>query len=281
MGAAMARRFAAAGYRLTVWNRDRAKAEAVAGETGARIADTPADAAANNDFVVSSMADDEALRAVYLGPDGVVEGSSEGLVAADTSTVAPETVTEVGASMDRTGADFLDCPVSGSVTTVEAGGLTVMAGGEPEAIDRIEPVLGAIAKRVIRVGSRGAGAVCKLAVNGLVHGINVSLAEALVLAEKAGVDRSLAYEVFVSGVGGAPYVQYKRDAFENPDEAAVAFTLQLVEKDLELITGLASRVGAPMAQAETGLDIVSKANAAGMGQRDMSAVAVFLRDGGG
>lgn len=277
MGGAMARRFANAGHGLVVWNRDRAKAEAVAAATGAEIADTPAQAAASSDIVVSSLADDEALRIVYLGPDGVAEGGSESLVAADTSTVAPSTVVEVGATMDLTGAGFVDCPVSGSISTVESGGLIVMAGGDPEVIDRVEPVLGAIAKQVVRVGDRGAGAACKLAVNGLVHGLNIALSEALVLAEKAGVDRKAAYEVFASGAGGAPFVEYKREAFENPEDAPVLFTLDLAAKDLELITGLAEEVGAPMAQAETGLQIVGEALATGMSGRDMSAIAVYLR----
>lgn len=280
MGGAMARRFADAGYPVVVWNRDRAKADAVAAETGADIAESPAEAASSSDILVSSLADDEALRMVYLGPDGVAEGGSQSLAAADTSTVAPLTVVEVGAAMDRTGAGFADCPVSGSISTVETGSLIVMAGGDPEVVDRVEPVLGAIARQVVRVGGRGAGAACKLAVNGLVHGLNIALSEALVLAEKAGVDRKAAYEVFAGGAGGAPFVQYKREAFENPDDAKVAFTLDLVAKDLELITGLAEQVGAPMAQAGTGLEIVGKALAKGMAERDMSAIAVYLRDEG-
>ncbi|HJQ77765.1 MAG TPA: NAD(P)-dependent oxidoreductase [Acidimicrobiia bacterium] len=280
MGGAMARRFADAGYPVVVWNRDRAKADAVAAETGADIAESPAEAASSSDILVSSLADDEALRMVYLGPDGVAEGGSQSLAAADTSTVAPLTVVEVGAAMDRTGAGFADCPVSGSISTVETGSLIVMAGGDPEVVDRVEPVLGAIARQVVRVGGRGAGAACKLAVNGLVHGLNIALSEALVLAEKAGVDRKAAYEVFAAGAGGAPFVQYKREAFENPDDAKVAFTLDLVAKDLELITGLAEQVGAPMAQAGTGLEIVGKALAKGMAERDMSAIAVYLRDEG-
>ena len=113
------------------------------------------------------------------------------------------------------------------------------------------------------------------------HGLNVALSEAMVLAERAGVDRSIAYEVFASGAGGAPLVQYKRAAFEHPDHAAVAFSLDLVAKDLELITGLGERVGAPMEQAEAGLDIVRRAIDRGFGQRDLSAIAVFLREGGG
>lgn len=277
----MARRFRGAGHDLVVWNRDRTKAEAVAGDTGARIADSAAAAAAATDYLVSSIADDEALRSVYLGEGGVVSGIRPGTVAVDTSTVNPSTVRDVGAAVDATGAGFLDCPVSGSVATVEAGALVVMAGGDPSLLPRVESLLAAISTRVVRVGDRGAGAACKLAVNGLVHGLNVALSEAIVLAEKAGVDRSLAYEVFASGAGGAPFVEYKRQAFLQPESAQVAFTLDLVAKDLELITSLGEEVGAPMEQARAGLGIVRRAIAAGRGGDDLSAVATFLREGEG
>lgn len=274
----MARRLAQARNEVVLWNRDRSKAEAVAADIGAKVAATPAEAAASSEFVISSLADDEALRSVYLGEGGVVEGLGPGSVAADTSTVDPGTIAEVGEKVDAVGAGFADCPVSGSVSTVESGGLIVMAGGGTELIDRLEPILAAMARRVIRVGLRGSGAVCKLAVNGLVHGLNIALAEALVLAERAGVDRVTAYEVFASGAGGAPFVQYKREAYERPEDAAVAFSLELVAKDLELITGLAAAVGAPMRQAETGLEIVRRAIESGMGDADLSAVAVHLRE---
>ncbi len=273
----MTRRFSDAGYDLVLWNRDPAKAEAVAADTGARVAETPAAAASEASIVVTSLADDEALRAVYLGPSGVVVGIGPGTIAVDTSTVHPATIQEVGAAVDATGAVFLDCPVSGSVPTVEAGALIIMAGGDPVDVAAVEPLFASIAKRVVPVGGRGAGAACKLAVNGLVHGLNVALAEAVVLAEKAGVDREAAYEVFSSGAGGAPFVDYKREAYLHPEHAPVAFTLNLVAKDLDLITGLGEEVGAPMEQARTGLDIVNRAIAEGMGEDDLSAVAVYLR----
>jgi 3-hydroxyisobutyrate dehydrogenase-like beta-hydroxyacid dehydrogenase len=278
MGAAMARRFHGAGYGLVIWNRDRVKADAVAAETGAEVADTAASAAAGADIVLTSLADDAALRAVYLGSEGIVAGIREGAVAVDTSTVDPETIGEVGEAVDAAGAGFVDCPVSGSVSTVEAGALTIMAGGPSELIDRVEPVLAAIAKRVIRVGERGSGAASKLAVNSLLHGLNIALSEALVMAERAGVDRELAYEVFASGAAGAPFLDYKREAYEHPEGAVVAFSLDLVAKDLELITELGQRVGAPMSQAETGLEIVKGAIESGMGGDDLSAVAVYLRE---
>jgi 3-hydroxyisobutyrate dehydrogenase-like beta-hydroxyacid dehydrogenase len=280
MGGAMARRLHAAGNELVLWNRDQAKSHALSIETEARVAATPAEAASQADVILSSLADDAALKTVYLGPSGLAEGLSPGSLAIDLSTVDPETVILVGRAIDDRGAGFLDCPVSGSVSTVEAGGLVIMAGGDQELIAHAEPILLSFSKKVIPVGPRGAGAACKLAVNGLVHGLNVALSESLVLAERAGVDREKAYEVFASGAGGAPFVNYKREAFLDPESAVVAFTLDLVAKDYELITGLASRLGVAMDQAEAGLEIVRSAIKNGMGGRDLSAVAVYLRGEG-
>ncbi|MGA9596861.1 MAG: NAD(P)-dependent oxidoreductase [Acidimicrobiia bacterium] len=278
MGSAMARRLRGAGYELTVWNRSRSRAEALASEIGATVAPTAAEAAKTVSITITSLADDAAVEAVYLGADGIVAGIGPGTIAVDTSTVDPDTILRVGNAVDATGAEFFDCPVSGSVATVSAGALTMMAGDQGDLVGRVEPVLlSSIATRVIRVGPRGSGSACKLAVNGLLHGLNVALSEALVLAEKAGIKRNIAYEVFAGGAGGAPFVQYKRNAYENPETAPVDFSLELVLKDLDLITGLGEKVGAPMDQAETGRAIVRGAIAAGFGGRDLSAIAMYLR----
>ena len=277
MGGAIARRIAGAGFPVLLWNRDTSKAEAVAADTGGRVTGTAADAASQADFILTSLADDEAVESVYLSANGILSGITGGCVAIDTSTIDPSTVISVGERVDSVGGHFLDCPVSGSVATVEAGALTVMAGGTHDLVTRVGPILAPIAKRVIRVGDRGSGAVCKLAVNALVHSLNVALAESLVLAEKAGVDRAIAYEVFSSGAAGAPFVHYKQDAYLNPEEASVAFSLDLVAKDLELITGLGDRIGVPMAQTKAGFDVVRDAIESGMGSKDMSAIAQLLR----
>lgn len=281
MGGAMAATIARGGSETILWNRDASKAERLSTELGVPIAPSPAEAAAKADVVLTSLADDAAMRQVYLGPGGIVEGIDSSAVAVDTSTVDPRTIEEIGTAIDATGADFLDCPVSGSVSTVEAGALTIMAGGDAAVIERVRPVLDALASKVVHVGGRGAGAATKLAVNDLVHGLNIALSEALVLAERAGVERGTAYEVFASGAAGAPFVQYKREAYEHPDTTPVAFSLDLVAKDLELITRLGERVGVPMRQARTSLDIVRSAIAAGYGERDLSEIAVFLREGVG
>ncbi len=279
MGGAMAGTLHGAGFELVLWNRDRAKAERVAASLDVEVARSAADAAARCDVVLSSLADDDAVERVYLGEDGVVAGLASGTIVVETSTIDPETVERIGAAVETVGGEFLDAPVSGSVATVEQGALMIMVGGDVDVLSRVQPVLDTLATRVVHTGERGSGAVTKLAVNGLVHGLNVALSEAIVLAERAGVDRETAYDVFAGGAGGAPFVAYKRAAYLEPESTPVAFSLDLVAKDLELITGLGRRVGAPMRQAETGLGIVNDAIGAGFADADLSALASFMREG--
>jgi 3-hydroxyisobutyrate dehydrogenase-like beta-hydroxyacid dehydrogenase len=278
MGGAMAGRIAAAGHSLTVWNRSRDKAEAVAaGVPGAVVAGSAREAAAAADVVVVSLADDRAAASAYRGDDGLLAGLRPGTVVADTSTLAPGTIRRLGEEAVATGAQLVDTPVSGSVASIEAGAVLVMAGGEADAVERARPALESFAQRIIVLGPVGSGSTMKLAVNALVFGLNQALAEALVLAERAGVDRALAYEVFASSAAGAPFVAYKRAAFEDPDTAPVAFALDLVAKDLDLAAALAAEVGTPVPQLETNRRVVGQAIAAGLGEADMSAVARQLR----
>jgi 3-hydroxyisobutyrate dehydrogenase-like beta-hydroxyacid dehydrogenase len=274
MGGAMVGTLRRAGFDVVVWNRERAKADEVAGATGAAVVESPSDALAEADLALTSLADDAAVEAVYAD---AVEGFHPGQVVLEMSTIAPQTVLGIAPAVRARGAALLDAPVSGSVPVVERGELLIMVGGDADALDRARPMLEALSSRVIHVGELGAGATTKLAVNALVHGLGVALAESLVLAERAGVERSTAYEVFASGAAAAPFVLYKRAAFERPDETPVAFRLDLVAKDLDLILALAGRVGAPMPQAVSNRDEIGSALAAGLGERDMSVLAEYLR----
>jgi 3-hydroxyisobutyrate dehydrogenase/2-hydroxy-3-oxopropionate reductase len=230
--------------------------------------------------VLSSLADDAAVGATYAGRDGIAAGLQPGTVVLETSTIDPGTVRRLETLVTDRQAFLLDTPVSGSVHLAEAGQLTVMVGGDPAVLERARPVLDALAKQVLHVGDLGSGAVMKLTVNAVLHGLNLALAEGLVLAERAGVGRATAYEVLASSAVAAPFVHYKRPAFEHPGETPVAFSLDLVSKDLALILGLASAAGAPMEQAATNRRVVEAAVAAGLGDRDLSELASFLRAAG-
>jgi 3-hydroxyisobutyrate dehydrogenase-like beta-hydroxyacid dehydrogenase len=280
MAGAMVGTLRRAGFDVTVWNRTPERADTVAQTHGATTAESAAEAVASADVVLSSLADDEAVLATYLGDEGAAIAAGPDHVVLEMSTVAPATSLRVGETVAATGAAFLDAPVSGSVPTVEKGELTIMVGGDAAALERARPVLDALAAKVFHVGALGAGATVKLAVNALVHAIDVGLSEALVLAEKAGVDRNAAYDVFAAGAAAAPFVLYKRPAFEDPDNAPLTFTLDLMAKDLDLILALARDVGAPMGQGERNRELVEEALARGFAGRDMSSIAEYFRRSG-
>lgn len=280
MGGAMVATLRRAGFPVRIWNRTSARAQEVGERTGATVAQTAMEAVTEADVVISSLADDAAVLEAYTGPGGVVAGLHAGQIVLEMSTIAPGTVRHVAALVEERGATLSDAPVSGSVPTVEKGELTIMVGGDDSALERARPVLDALATKVFHVGALGAGATVKLAVNSLVHAIDVGLSEALVLAEKAGVDRSAAYDVFAAGAAAAPFVLYKRQAFEHPDETPPAFLLELMAKDLDLILDLARAVGARMDQAAQNRRTVGQALAAGFAGHDLSAVAAYLRGSG-
>jgi 3-hydroxyisobutyrate dehydrogenase-like beta-hydroxyacid dehydrogenase len=281
MGAAMVGTLRRAGLPVLVWNRTRAKAEAAAEASGAEVAATAREAAAGAQVVLSSLADDAAVGAAYTGGDGIVAGLRPGTVVCESSTIDPGTVRRLGPLVEDRQARLLDTPVSGSVSTVEAGQLTIMAGGDAAALDQARPVLDPLAKQIFHVGDLGSGAVMKLAVNAILHGLNLALSESLVLAERAGVDRATAYEVFAGSVIAAPFVNYKREAFEHPGRSPVAFSLELADKDLDLVLDLAAETGTRMDQAATNRQVVQAALAAGLGDRDLSELATYLRTAGG
>jgi 3-hydroxyisobutyrate dehydrogenase-like beta-hydroxyacid dehydrogenase len=281
MGGAMVGTLRRAGFPVRVWNRTVATGREVAQRTGATAAATVNEAVNEADVVITSLADDVAVLDTYTGAAGLSLGLHEGQIVLEMSTIAPQTVRKIGTLVHEHDATLLDAPVSGSVSTVEKGELTIMVGGDASAMERARPVLDALATKVFHVGVLGAGATMKLAVNALIHAIDVGLSEALVLAEKAGVDRSAAYDVFASGAAAAPFVLYKRQAFEHPDKTPPAFLLELMAKDLDLILDLAREVGARMDQAVQNRETVGRALAAGFQGRDLSAVAEYLRGAGG
>jgi len=277
MGGTMVGTLRRAGTEVVVFNRTRAKADEVARSSGAEVAGSAREAVRGAQVVLSSLADDAAVEAAYAGPDGLAAGLASGAVVCETSTIHPRTLEVVGPLVVERGASLLDTPVSGSVQLLERGELTVMAGGDAAALERARPVLGLLATRIFHTGGLGTGATMKLAVNTIVHGLNLALSEALVLAEKVGVARAAAYEVFAASAVAAPFVLYKRPAYEHPDETPVAFSLDLVAKDLDLALDLASQAGATMEQAATNRRVVGAAVAAGLGGHDLSALATYLR----
>jgi len=277
MGSAMARALHRATRELVLWNRDATKAQALAEEVGARVASTPAELAASVDVVLTMLADDAAVAAVYDGPEGLLAGAREGSILVDLSTASPGALGAYEARARERGVALLDAPVSGSTATATSGQLTIMVGGDADDLRRARPALEPLATSIFHLGPLGTGAAMKLATNTLIFGLNEAVAEGLVLAEHAGIDRIAAYQVLAASAAGAPYLGYKRAAFVDPQGTPVAFSLDLAEKDLRLITGLAASLGLSLPQAGTNLAMVRAASTGGRGGADFATVAEELR----
>ena len=144
-----------------------------------------------------------------------------------------------------------------------------MVGGDPDAVARVQPVLESMGQKIMHLGPAGSGAAMKVVVNAVLAVINEAIAEGLVLAERAGIERETAYDVFAGGVAAAPYVLYKREAFVRPEETPVAFTIDLMRKDLRLAFALAEELGVPLAAVRAADDVLAQAD----GKADLARVA--------
>ncbi|WP_173085328.1 NAD(P)-dependent oxidoreductase [Phytohabitans rumicis] len=201
MGAPIARRLLAAPYPVIVWNRTAARAAELAG-AGARVADSPADAARDADVVITMLTDADAVDAALFGAAGAAPALRPGTCVVQMSTIAPAQVRALAARLPA-GVDLIDAPVAGSVAAAAAGGLTVLAGGESAALDRVAPVLATLGT-VRRCGPVGAGAALKLVLNTALVTAFAALADTLAVADAAGVDRDAALAALMAGpLGGA------------------------------------------------------------------------------
>ncbi len=279
MGAAMARRLAAAGHDVAVWNRTAVSAESLAlqdADGRSRACPKVVDAVAGAEIVLAMLADGDVTCEVLLADD-VLEALGPDAVVVDLGTSGVEASARLAAGFGAAGRRYVDAPVSGSVPAVEGGTLLVMASGDAADVDAARPVLSAFASSVLHVGAAGRGQVMKLAVNLAVHDLNAALSESLALAVAAGVSAEDAYDVLSRSVVGAPFVQYKRAAFLDPS-TPVAMSLDLVSKDLGLIVALADSLGVPLATTRAARGHVESAQAAGWGGQDMAALGRYLQE---
>lgn len=281
MGLPMAGRLADAGVSLTVWNRTASRAAPLA-DRGVPVAASLPDLAAGSDVLITMLADGQASRDVWCGPDGLLAACPRGCTGVDMSTTGPSAAREIAAEAARHGADFLDAPVSGSTALAAQGTLTTMVGGPAEALERVRPVLAALTARQLHLGPAGAGAAMKLAVNIMIAATNQAVAEALALAADAGITPASAYDTLAASAVASPFLGYKRDAYLADDtgpEIPVAFTTALMAKDLELALNLADGTALPLPVATAARHSLAAACAAGYADADFSCVARLLRPG--
>ncbi len=278
MGAPMARNLHRAGHALTLWNRTAAKAEALADEIGAAVAKSPYALASQSEVVVTMLADDASSTAVHHGSDGLFAAGGP-RVLLEMGTMSPDHIRDLARDAP-TGIRVIDAPVSGATQAAADAQLLIMAGCADDEAAEFRPILAALGRRTICLGAVGAGAVMKLAVNTLIHGLNQTLAEAVTLAEAAGITTSAAFDVITDSAAAAPMIGYRRPLYEDDGAHDVTFTVALARKDMEVTAALAAAMGTAMPQGAVTLDMLKRAEATGFAHRDMAAMLAFMRETG-
>jgi 3-hydroxyisobutyrate dehydrogenase len=279
MGSGMARRLLSAKYPLSVYNRNADKAAPLVAQ-GARLARTPREAAESADVVVSMVADDAASRAVWLGDSGALVAVRPGAVLVECSTLTTAWIRELATIASERGCELLDAPVTGSRTHAEAGELKFLVGGAAPALEKVRPLLSAMGREAVHVGPTGSGSLLKL-VNNFLCGVQAaSLAQALALIERAGLDRDTAAQVLTNGAPGSPLVRGVLPRMTAGDYTP-HFHLSLMAKDLSYAMKEGERVGILLSTAQAALGAFERGTATGRGQQDFSAVVETLRDTAG
>ena len=247
MGSAMAGHLAAAGHRLTVYNRTAEKAARWLGEYGAAgpgghaQAETPAKAAEAADMVFACVGNDQDLEAITLGPDGAFAGLREGTVFIDNTTVSAQVTRRLAAAAAEKGIGYLDAPVSGGEVGAQSGQLTVMVGGAPGDFERAEPLIGAFAKKVALMGPVGAGQTTKMVNQICIAGVVQGLAEAIHFALQAGLDADQVVEVLSRGAAQSWQMDNRWKTMAR-GEFEFGFAVDWMRKDLDIVLAEAGRL---------------------------------------
>ncbi|HEY6201067.1 MAG TPA: NAD(P)-dependent oxidoreductase, partial [Candidatus Binatia bacterium] len=244
MGSRMAKRLIDASHSVTGYNRTKAKAEWLI-DAGMKWTDTPRAVAAASEITFSMVTNTEALDAVARGPNGIIAGLGPGKIYIDMSTVSPAASRALAAETQAKGAAMLDAPVSGSVATLEEGKLSIMVGGERQAVERARPILQAIGPKVTHVGPNGLAVSMKIATNLSLAVQMLAFSEGVLLAEKSGIARETAVEVLLNSVIASPMIKYRGPfVLKQPDEAW--FDVNMMQKDMLLALELGRRLDVPL-----------------------------------
>ena len=269
MGSRIARRLLDHGYQLSVYDMDVARAEAIAARGGV-VAKSIPDLVRSVDVLLSCLTNDEAVRSVYTEPEGVFAGARSGIVILEMSTVSPESSRELHRLGATRGIEVLDVAMSGSTPAAEEGTLTLLVGGTPELFGAAQPIFQAIAKQYFLLGGPGAGTAMKLVVNTLLGVGMQAIAEAVVLGERAGLERKRLLEVLSQTAVVAP-AHVGKLARVAINDYRPQFPLRLMNKDFQLILKAASQAHLLMPATEAAFRVNSD-ELAHSDEEDFSAV---------
>ncbi len=274
MGAPMAKNLATKGFQVVVWNRTKSRALAL-GDARIAIADSPADVVKRVDAWCYCLSDPAAVEEVSFGMQGTLEEARPGQAFIDFSTGSVELAQRLGDACAKKGVAFSDAPVTGSVLGAEQGKLVVMAGCSHGTFEALRPIFAAVGEKAIHCGPVGAGSQVKLAGNALLASMLQGFSEGALSVAKAGFDPYKFYEVVQASGYRSPYFDFKGKAVLDGDRT-VFFTIDLMHKDLTLMTESAAkrRVPAPLAGALR--EVYNLARASGRGSHDITdAIGVF------
>jgi len=268
MGQLMAGRLLSSGFPLVVYDHTSRKTTMLAVK-GAVAAPSVRQLARKAEVIISCLPNDEAVRSVYQGPEGVLACANPGTIVIEMSTISPDTSRALHRMGIERGLEVLDVAISGSTPAAEQGSLTLLGGGDANVFDSCQPIFSAIAKQYFHMGPSGSGTAMKLVVNALL-GVNMqAIAEAVAFGEKAGLNRELLLDVLAKTAVIAPAHQGKLLRAEH-DDYSPQFPLKLMNKDFRLILEKAGEVGAPM-PATAALQINAARNVVD-GDQDFSIV---------
>ena len=276
MGGGVARRLLAAGHELHGWNRTPEKAAPLVAQ-GLVLEESPRAVAEHADVVFTMVTNVPALRAVAEGEDGIIAGLGPGKVWVDMTTAAPAVSRELAERVQETGAEMVDAPVSGSVSTLEEGRLSIMVGGNEETFRRVEPILLDIGPKVTRVGDNGQALLLKIAINLSLHVQMVAFCEGLLLAEKDGIDREVALDVMLGSVIASPMLKYRAPfILDMPDEAW--FNVNMMQKDMLLALEAGRQLDVSMPTTAITNELLTAARAMGLEHNDFAVVYEVLAE---
>ena len=276
MGSRMAANLCRAGVEVHAWNRTRARAEELAAEHGAIVADSPAAAAAATGVVITMVVDAPQVEDVLFGGEGAADGLPEGGLVADMSTIAPTASRAIAARLSERGIAFLDAPVTGSKPKAEDGTLTIMGGGDAAEFERMRPLFEAMGKLVLHVGPQGHGSMVKL-INNTIAAVNTAaIAEGFALARRAEVDLDKLIEVVGAGSGASAMLDLKAGPMIERDYEPL-FKLGHMLKDVRHCLAEAEALGVDMPVAAAAERLYADADEHGHYDDDFAAVAERVR----
>jgi 2-hydroxy-3-oxopropionate reductase len=273
MGKPMSRNLIKANYELVVMDKNSEVTEEL-GKLGAKIASSPKEVAAEAEVIITMLPDSPDVEDVVLGKNGIIEGATKVLTVIDMSSISPIVSRKIAIELEKIGISMLDAPVSGGEPKAIEGTLSVMVGGKKEIFDKYYDLMKSMAASVVRVGEIGSGNIAKLC-NQIIVAINMSaMAEALILAQKAGASPELVYNAIRGGLAGSNLLDAKAPMIMNRNFKP-GFRIDLHVKDLKNVLHTSHELGIPLPMSASVMEILQAVKADGLGNDDHCSIVKY------